>query len=114
MAVCVERLIKPETLQSKQGAVVSEPSGVCHHSHAAESSSAVVEEEAYEETGVPDEEQPLIEAMECRICQEEDSIKNLEAPCACSGSLKVSISSTCISFGSIMLKIIFMLPWLWL
>jgi len=26
--------------------------------------------------------------VECRICQEEDSIKNLETPCACSGSLK--------------------------
>ncbi|XP_022725823.1 uncharacterized protein LOC111282129 isoform X2 [Durio zibethinus] len=35
-----------------------------------------------------DEEEPLIQAVECRICQEEDSIKNLETPCACSGSLK--------------------------
>ena len=26
---------------------------------------------------------------ECRICQEEDDIANLESPCACSGSLKV-------------------------
>ncbi|KAL0408696.1 UNVERIFIED_CONTAM: hypothetical protein Sradi_1804000 [Sesamum radiatum] len=26
---------------------------------------------------------------ECRICQEEDSLKNLESPCACSGSLKL-------------------------
>ncbi|XVE91494.1 hypothetical protein REPUB_Repub01dG0015000 [Reevesia pubescens] len=39
--------------------------------------------------GVEDvEEEPLIQAAECRICQEEDSIKNLETPCACSGSLK--------------------------
>ena len=35
------------------------------------------------------EEEPLIQAAECRICQEEDSIENLETPCACSGSLKV-------------------------
>ncbi len=36
-----------------------------------------------------DEQQiPLIEMLECRICQEEDSPKNLETPCACSGSLK--------------------------
>ncbi|XVF85921.1 hypothetical protein PTKIN_Ptkin17bG0156600 [Pterospermum kingtungense] len=35
-----------------------------------------------------DEDEPLIQAAECRICQEEDSIKNLETPCACSGSLK--------------------------
>ncbi|XP_047327672.1 uncharacterized protein LOC124931283 [Impatiens glandulifera] len=34
------------------------------------------------------EEEPLINLSECRICQEEDSIKNLETPCACSGSLK--------------------------
>ncbi|KAK8604373.1 hypothetical protein V6N13_099317 [Hibiscus sabdariffa] len=35
-----------------------------------------------------DEEEPLIQSAECRICQDEDSIKNLETPCACSGSLK--------------------------
>ncbi|XP_057810834.1 uncharacterized protein LOC131025204 isoform X1 [Salvia miltiorrhiza] len=35
-----------------------------------------------------DEEAPLIGMGECRICQEEDSINNLESPCACSGSLK--------------------------
>ncbi|KAE8678377.1 Detected protein of confused Function [Hibiscus syriacus] len=33
------------------------------------------------------EEEALIQAAECRICQEEDSIENLETPCACSGSL---------------------------
>ena len=35
------------------------------------------------------EEEPLIQGAECRICQEEDSVSNLENPCACSGSLKV-------------------------
>ncbi|KAF2291911.1 hypothetical protein GH714_036083 [Hevea brasiliensis] len=34
------------------------------------------------------EEEPLIQVAECRICQEEDSVNNLETPCACSGSLK--------------------------
>ncbi|CDP00334.1 unnamed protein product [Coffea canephora] len=34
------------------------------------------------------EEAPLIAMAECRICQEEDSLTNLETPCACSGSLK--------------------------
>lgn len=38
-----------------------------------------------------DEEEPLIQMAECRICQEEDGVSNLETPCACSGSLKVSI-----------------------
>ncbi|KAE9595615.1 hypothetical protein Lal_00030562 [Lupinus albus] len=35
-----------------------------------------------------DEEEPLIQMSECRICQEEDGVSNLESPCACSGSLK--------------------------
>ncbi|XP_061345829.1 uncharacterized protein LOC133291569 [Gastrolobium bilobum] len=35
-----------------------------------------------------DEEEPLLQMAECRICQEEDSLNNLESPCACSGSLK--------------------------
>ncbi|CAI0431485.1 unnamed protein product [Linum tenue] len=35
-----------------------------------------------------DEKEPLIQTVECRICQEEDSLVNLEVPCACSGSLK--------------------------
>ncbi|XP_062116524.1 uncharacterized protein LOC133830554 [Humulus lupulus] len=35
-----------------------------------------------------DEEEPLIQTAECRICQEEDTLTNLEVPCACSGSLK--------------------------
>nr|GEW03600.1 RING/FYVE/PHD zinc finger superfamily protein [Tanacetum cinerariifolium] len=39
----------------------------------------------YDEAG---EDDPLIQSIECRICQEEDSIKNLEVPCACNGSLK--------------------------
>ncbi|KAK1314233.1 hypothetical protein QJS10_CPA06g00504 [Acorus calamus] len=40
------------------------------------------------ESDVSEEEEPLIQTVECRICQEEDHVKNLEAPCACSGSLK--------------------------
>lgn len=28
-------------------------------------------------------------SAECRICQEESAIMNLESPCACNGSLKV-------------------------
>ncbi|KAI7744307.1 hypothetical protein M8C21_026568 [Ambrosia artemisiifolia] len=39
----------------------------------------------YEASGV---EEPVIQSVECRICQEEDIIENVEVPCACSGSLK--------------------------
>ncbi|CAM0945539.1 unnamed protein product [Alopecurus aequalis] len=35
-----------------------------------------------------EEVEALIWIVECRICQEEDLAKNLESPCACSGSLK--------------------------
>jgi hypothetical protein len=36
-----------------------------------------------------EEQQPLVSMAECRICQEEDLIQNLDDPCACIGSLKV-------------------------
>lgn len=45
-----------------------------------------------------DEDEPLIQMAECRICQEEDQVSNLETPCACSGSLKVSSMSLCPGF----------------
>lgn len=72
----VDRLVKPVTT----GETVQEMAGP---SRAAEEK-VVVEEEETE-----DEEAPLITLAECRICQDEDSIQNLETPCACSGSLKV-------------------------
>jgi hypothetical protein len=40
-------------------------------------------------SGDKEETEALIGMVECRICQEEDLTKNLESPCACSGSLKV-------------------------
>ncbi|XP_009765409.1 uncharacterized protein LOC107800289 isoform X1 [Nicotiana tabacum] len=43
---------------------------------------------AMEEEEEANEEVPLIGNAECRICQDEDSLNNLESPCACSGSLK--------------------------
>ncbi|XP_075524358.1 uncharacterized protein LOC142556758 [Primulina tabacum] len=52
---------------------------------AAEDSEVVVFVEDDEEA---DELAPLIGIGECRICQEEDHLNNLESPCACRGSLK--------------------------
>ncbi|KAM7475628.1 hypothetical protein LguiB_022871 [Lonicera macranthoides] len=82
-------LIKPRSLQSLQSAEASASSGESSCSHAAEISTCTIninkEEEGNDAAG---EEEPLIHTVECRICQEEDSIKNLEAPCTCSGSLK--------------------------
>ncbi|KAI3985180.1 hypothetical protein MKX01_015114 [Papaver californicum] len=35
-----------------------------------------------------EEDESLVQTMECRICQEEDHAVNLENPCACNGTLK--------------------------
>ncbi|KAJ8452332.1 hypothetical protein Cgig2_006137 [Carnegiea gigantea] len=86
LVVRVDRLITSDNLQPVEGTEVSE-SGSKSHDHVAESSNSVGHKDL-EENGIQDEEQPLIQALECRICQEEDTIKNLEVPCACSGSLK--------------------------
>lgn len=89
VVVCVDNLITSDTVQSAKGIEVPESSGDNHsdHSNIAESSNSLESKEV-EEDGVPDEEQPLLQVLECRICQEEDSVKNLEVPCSCSGSLK--------------------------
>lgn len=84
LVVHVEQLVKPEIVGSSQltSPAVVEPS-----------SSMAKEKEKIEEknNGAADEEAPLLGMAECRICQEEDSLNNLENPCACSGSLKVNV-----------------------
>ncbi|KAL7223013.1 hypothetical protein ACSBR1_024655 [Camellia fascicularis] len=88
LVLCVDRLITSESLQSLQGAEVSGSSsgeGSCSHTTDPSSSIDMKDVEEHDEA---DEEEPLIQMVECRICQEEDSIQNLETPCACSGSLK--------------------------
>ncbi|WMV07769.1 hypothetical protein MTR67_001154 [Solanum verrucosum] len=55
----------------------------------ASSSKTMKEKElAVEEEEEGNEEVPLIGDAECRICQDEDTLNNLESPCACCGSLK--------------------------
>ncbi|CAN8293582.1 unnamed protein product [Cochlearia groenlandica] len=46
------------------------------------------EDNAIDVYGEEEEEDSLIYTAECRICQEESDIKNLESPCSCNGSLK--------------------------
>uniref|UniRef100_A0A0E0J530 RING-CH-type domain-containing protein n=1 Tax=Oryza nivara TaxID=4536 RepID=A0A0E0J530_ORYNI len=67
------------------GGAVEKPSEAVNSSVVAAASLSTTVDTVEEGGG---EEEPLIQAAECRICQEEDSIKNLEKPCACSGSLK--------------------------
>ena len=88
LVLCVDRLITPESLQSMQEAEAAGSSGE-GSSQGAEPHSCAVDVKDMEEHVSCDEEEPLIQTVECRICQEEDIIKNLETPCSCSGSLKV-------------------------
>ncbi|KAK8930573.1 hypothetical protein KSP39_PZI016553 [Platanthera zijinensis] len=74
----VDRLMPPQAVgamktEEKSAFSPSMPSPKCKEK----------EEHAREE-----EEEPLLQLVECRICQDEDHVKNLETPCACSGSLK--------------------------
>ncbi|KAH7683982.1 Protein involved in mRNA turnover and stability protein [Dioscorea alata] len=92
LVLCVDRPSTPRTIDTTQGDEKSTSFGDSTYnvgssvSPSSQMNSSIVEERVYINDG--DEEEPLIQTVECRICQEEDDIKNLEAPCACSGSLK--------------------------
>lgn len=88
VVLCVDRIITPEPLQSIQGTEVLESSGEGSHTRSAEPSATTIEVEGLGKYDASEEEEPLIQMVECRICQEEDSTNNLEVPCACRGSLK--------------------------
>ncbi|KAK9926015.1 hypothetical protein M0R45_023271 [Rubus argutus] len=84
LVLCVDRFTKPESLGTEtQGSSVEASS-----SQSAELPSCAIDIKGTAENVVSEEEEPLIQTVECRICQEEDGVKNLEVPCACSGSLK--------------------------
>ncbi|CAK9138110.1 unnamed protein product [Ilex paraguariensis] len=85
MVLCVDQLITPESLQAAKASVSA---GKISCSDIAGPSTLTIDSEEVGEKGAAGEEEPLIQTVECRICQEEDNIKNLEVPCACSGSLK--------------------------
>src|SRR4051812_18082245 len=91
LVLCVDRLITAESLQSLQATEASGSSGESSITKTDDQPDCAVEVERVEEDDVSNEEEPLIQMVECRICQEEDSINNLEVPCTCSGSLKVHI-----------------------
>lgn len=100
LVLFVDRLVRPVPADpvAQPAQLPSDPSPSPAPSHAADSAAAGPsgsapavnrDIEAVSEHG--DEEEPLIQMAECRICQEEDDAANLESPCACSGSLKVPI-----------------------
>lgn len=91
LALCVDRLITPESLNSMQGSEDAGSSGGSSCSHTAGQSARDTANKEDEEPEPGDENEPLLQTVECRICQEEDSPKNLEIPCSCNGSLKVDL-----------------------
>ncbi|XXG38948.1 hypothetical protein AAC387_Pa01g0034 [Persea americana] len=99
LVLYVDRLITPATLEYIQPAEIPESSGgegsrrihggvVRSGGGPCMSSRHSGDDRNVQEYVVSDEQEPLIQTVECRICQEEDHINNLETPCGCSGSLK--------------------------
>ncbi|KAK4752926.1 hypothetical protein SAY87_021724 [Trapa incisa] len=92
LVLCADRLITIESLQSLQTPEAEKSYGEDSSSspQAADHSSnrAIGVSDDNHEFSEGEEEDPLIQNVECRICQEEENIKNLETPCACAGSLK--------------------------
>lgn len=89
MVLFVDRLMRPmpvEPLAQHPAQPAPEPMPPVIHLPAGPSGSSSATDD--DDVG---EDEPLLQQMEmaeCRICQEEDGIDNLENPCACSGSLK--------------------------
>ncbi|KAF5449644.1 hypothetical protein F2P56_030068 [Juglans regia] len=91
LVLYVDRLIRPsavEPVTEPPAEGPSGPQGGCPGAEAAGPSCSLDENERVVHCESSNEEEPLIQMAECRICQEEDSVENLETPCACSGSLK--------------------------
>ncbi|GMH01720.1 hypothetical protein Nepgr_003559 [Nepenthes gracilis] len=89
LVLCVDRLVRHGNGQAAQETENALPIGGGYGLESSGPSSSAAEEGRGEEANVVSgEDEPLIQAAECRICQEEDGIKNLEIPCFCSGSLK--------------------------
>ncbi|CAA2984013.1 involved in mRNA turnover and stability [Olea europaea subsp. europaea] len=88
LVVYADQLVKPEEAAIRPGQPVHEATGrgpLGKQPEMVGSSSSMEAKVVVEEEN---EEVPLIGVAECRICQEDDSLNNLESPCACSGSLK--------------------------
>ncbi len=92
LVLYVDRLIRPMVSQPpSEPAAEVKPDLPEKEDAAAETEAGCSSSSAAAAEGVEEEEEPLIQTAECRICQDEDSVSNLETPCACCGSLKVCV-----------------------
>ncbi|KAL4352945.1 hypothetical protein GQ457_06G036880 [Hibiscus cannabinus] len=83
LALCVDRLSTTETLQAAASSEKDNDSSI-----AAGPDFCAIRVEEVKGHDPCDENEVFLQTAECRICQDEDRIKNLEAPCSCSGTLK--------------------------
>ncbi|XP_015956925.1 uncharacterized protein LOC107481217 isoform X1 [Arachis duranensis] len=92
LVLYVDRLVRPvvpvEPLAQHPAQPSPEPEPPLDEPPAATAGPSDSAPRAEDEDEEEDEEAPLLQMAECRICQEEDTVNNLESPCACSGSLK--------------------------
>ncbi|CAH9078682.1 unnamed protein product [Cuscuta europaea] len=88
MVLSNDRLISPESVKILKSSEASRPSGSSSLPHNLDDQSALAIDIKDEEDDILGEEEPLIQSVECRICQEEDTVNNMEVPCSCRGSLK--------------------------
>nr|XP_025639076.1 uncharacterized protein LOC112734090 isoform X2 [Arachis hypogaea] len=92
LVLYVDRLVRPvvpvEPLAQHPAQPSPEPEPPLDEPPAATAGPSHSAPRAEDEDEDEDEEAPLLQMAECRICQEEDTVNNLESPCACSGSLK--------------------------
>ena len=97
LSSCTDRLVTSDHLNSDRGSNESSGESSGTTSLSSSTTTKAIDDKTVqveERDDVADEEEePLIQSVECRICQDEDSVKNLESPCSCSGSLKVNYLS---------------------
>ncbi|XP_059670335.1 uncharacterized protein LOC132315909 isoform X2 [Cornus florida] len=90
LVLCADRLITSATLESMRRAESDKFAGPFEEGTSTQiglRSNVDTNEWGVDEFSFSDKEEAG-ERTECRICQEEDLVRKMEAPCACSGSLK--------------------------
>lgn len=85
--VCVDRIIASTCFHSVNGA--SGRDSETPRTSNFESASPATVALKKKSSGEGCSSNKLAEIVECRICQEEDEVHAMEAPCACNGTLKV-------------------------
>ncbi|CAL9161435.1 unnamed protein product [Musa hybrid cultivar] len=92
LVLYVDEVITPKTgaqrIESANSSGLEATHGLARSARCTSAVDSIIEKDGKEESSVGEEEEPLLQIVECRICQEEDHIKNLETPCSCSGSIK--------------------------